>query len=580
MKTSLSHRLSLAALVLALSTFACIFNTKAPAAGPSNPSAGPGAQNLPEPASGLQDLKSYRAELTVSFTGTQDGNASQWTSVYTLVAEPARGTRLLSIASTGLPAESSLDGWMAGSYAGLLIERAGTWGPCEVQKNLDAPADFSFEPAGLLPPIKGAVDAGTENLQGINTSHFTFGQAAAGFPGKGTVNGEMWLAGISNYVLKYTLSAEGGPDLFGQDMQGTMRWDYQVDGIDQPIQVELPENCPPGPIEFPIMDGAEIIADQPGLQEYEIASDMTGVMAFYQGNATVMGYSLAEEYNLAEQPQLGETMDRMSFIIKPGLLLNVLVEQVSADTCHVLAVLERSSAENGGQPATPAPTSTVSPQVDLAQRLGQALSLLTTTSDKPSPLGSYHLEVNESVPEQDKASGKVNVSSVKIIADVEGTNYYLQHTQDGKVINDGYMIDGQEYDLKNGQVTQGMGLIDVDWASWPLDILMPYGLASLGPTPAGQETLDGRTTDVFELDSAKGDPASVSALQSMNPFSNIAITAASGKVWLDRQTGAMLKLTLAYTGELKDAQGASLGTADGQVDLSVTQVGAVSVRLP
>ena len=573
MNISFSRRLIAVVLVLFLASLACIINTKTPTPGSHNPPNAIGDQNLSNPAAGLDSLKSYQAALTVSFSGKQNGQDSNWSTTYTLSVEPAVGTRLLQVTSTGLSDQDLLDGWVSGSYAGLLIERAGNSGPCLVQKNDGAPLDMKLEPASLLPAVTGAVASGSETILGMDADHSTFGQSAVGLPAKGTVSGDMWQAADGGVLLKYHLSAQGGPDLFGQEMQGALTWDYQLSNVNETIHVDLPENCPPGLIDAPVMDDAEVLAEQPALQEYNVNSDVKGVISFFQEKLPPLGYTLQGE------PTSGEAAEPLTYT-KPGWELDILMEKVSDSSTHVLVALQHTSEAAAGPTATPEATSTANPEVDLAKRLGQAMSLLSVTKDKPSPLGSFHLEVIESTPGTDKASGKVHVSQVKIKADVEGTNYYLQHIQDGKTINDGYMISGQEYDLKNGKVSQGFGLIDVDWASWSLDILMPYSIASLGPTPAGQESVDSRTADVYTLDSANANPLALSTLQSMNPFSNMVIDSATGKVWIDQQTGAMLKLTLQYTAEVKDAQGKTLATENGQIDLVVTKVGAVSVKLP
>jgi hypothetical protein len=59
------------------------------------------------------------------------------------------------------------------------------------------------------------------------------------------------------------------------------------------------------------------------------------------------------------------------------------------------------------------------------------------------------------------------------------------------------------------------------------------------------------------------------------------VTAARGQVWLDQQTGALLKASLVYEVEIKDlVSGKGIGSGAGQVELTVTQVGAVTVQLP
>jgi hypothetical protein len=168
---------------------------------------------------------------------------------------------------------------------------------------------------------------------------------------------------------------------------------------------------------------------------------------------------------------------------------------------------------------------------------------------------------------------------VQISADVQAANLYLKHIVDQQVVYDGYVVNDQEYAVLNGQVENAPGTVKQDWAALQLDIVTPYSVASLGPVAQGQDSVDGRATDVFALDSTRADPSILATVQSMSLLAGINITSASGTVWLDQQTGALLKLILDYTAEPKVQQGSG-GSVSGHIELIVSQVGRVSVRLP
>ena len=56
-----------------------------------------------------------------------------------------------------------------------------------------------------------------------------------------------------------------------------------------------------------------------------------------------------------------------------------------------------------------------------------------------------------------------------------------------------------------------------------------------------------------------------------------------GTAWVDKQTGALLKLTLDYQEGVTDPMAANnpvMGSASGHVDFLVTQVGKTTVTLP
>jgi hypothetical protein len=58
------------------------------------------------------------------------------------------------------------------------------------------------------------------------------------------------------------------------------------------------------------------------------------------------------------------------------------------------------------------------------------------------------------------------------------------------------------------------------------------------------------------------------------------IASVSGKIWVDQQTGALLKAVLDYQAEVTDSSGNDQGSGSGHVEITVTQVGNVTVALP
>ena len=562
MKTRLRPRLLPAAFLLFLATLACGSNLHMPVDAV-------GSQDLPVPSVGLGGLNAYRAVLTLGFTGVQEQTPSAWSKTYTLAVVPASGTRLLNITATGLPSGASLDGWMAGSDRGMLLTRPGAAAPCEAVKNQSGALPVLIEPAALLPPVTGARLSGEETLQGTAVRKFTFDQASLGFPGQGKLDGQMWLSVDGSYLVKYSLRAEGGPDLFGQDMTGAMTWEYQLSDINSSVQVDLPENCPPGLIDAPLIAGAEVLADEPGYLEFTVPTDFKSIAAFYRNKLASLGYIPTDGSSTSDAPS------QLTFT-RSELVLDLLMEKITDNSSHVLLVLSRAGPETG---TTTVPTPTASASDNLPMRLSQAILLLSGTTQQASILPSYHFEMNEALPVVDQQTGKIKVSAVQVSADVQAANLYLKHIVDQQVVSEGYVVDDQEYALKNGQVEKAPGTVEPDWAGLQMDIVTPYSVASLGPVSQGQDSVDGRATDVIALDSSRADPAVLANVQSMSLLAGFNITSASGTAWLDQQTGALLKLILDYSAEPK-AQPGSGASVRGHIELVVSQVGRVTVKLP
>ncbi len=569
-----------AVILLVILSQACVIpSLVAPSStAPAGPAGrGSGSQDLSNPAQGLDGLQAYQAVLKISFSGSQGGKQTQWSESYTLVVNTADGTRLLNIADSGLPQDASMDGWVFGSYNHMVINQGGSNGACSVVKSSGSDQPNLPDPAAMLPPVLGAQTAvPTGDIAGLAVNHFSFDQRAIAFPGQGQATGEMWLAETGGYLVKYSLSAKGGSDFFGQDMQGTMTWDYQLSDVNGAPQAALPDDCPPGVIDAPPTDDAQIITDRPGVLEFTTNESVKDVAGFYQDKLPPLGYIPASD------PYLSTAFAWLSYK-KSGLVLNIRAAQESNNPVHVLIVLERenpASAPGTTPEAGPTPTSSTPASSDLSTRLSQALMALIGSSSKPSVLPSYHLDISENVPSFDQGSGSVKVSAVLINADVQGSNVYFKEMNNNQLVIEGYLIDGKEYTLTNGTVQPGQGLLQMDWAAWPLDIIMPFTIASLGATPQGTVSLDNRSADSVGLDSSKADPATLAMLQSMGLL-NSTVQSASGTVWLDEASGAMLKLVMDYTLEFKDTQsGQSAGTGQGHIDLAVSKVGQVEVKLP
>lgn len=564
------------ALLTVLLSLACSLPSLSPASGSQGSGRGSGSQDLSNPAVGLDSLQSYRAVLTLSFDGSSAGTKSQWSRTYTLVVDRTDGTRLLSIADQGFAPEASLDGWAVGTARQMLINQNGAGGACSAAAASADNQPVLPEPAAFLPPVLGAQGAASSaDISGVPVDHFTFDQNALSFPGSGQASGELWLAGTGGYVVQYTLSAKGGTGFFGQDLQGTMKWNYQLSDINATPEFSLPDDCPPALMDAPSIDGAQVLTDHPGLLEFTTGDSVKTVTSFYESKLPPLGYT--EDPN----PFITSSSAQIAFD-KPGVRLTLSVQKTGSAPADVLLVLTATasgtSAANAGPTATTPPTAAAS-STDTKTRLAKALSLLMGSSSKPSALGSYHLELSESLPVQDPSSGSITQSSVQISADVQGSNYHMKETKDQQVLIEGYFIDGKEYSLSNGAVQPSLGQVQMNWVSWPLDMVMPYTIATLGASAQGSTSLEGRPADAFALDSSKASAAVLKSVQSVS-LTNSSVQSAAGTVWLDHSTGALLKLTLDYSLAFKDAQGTVGPSSPGHIDLAVSQVGTVVVKLP
>ena len=251
---------------------------------------GSGPFNLPDPKVGLSDLSSYSATLTMSFSGTQNGQAQQWSRKYVMLASRQPAVRQLTVVDAGSSGASQsvymaeLDG---ADYA-VQGQNACTASAVKPGNSL---SDVG-EPAGYLPYVLGANEAGTSTVNNVPAKHYTFDQLALGQQDLTQSTGELWVASDGGYVVKYLLTAQAKADYFGAGTEGTLTWDYELAGIGKPVTIQLPASCPGGMVNAPLLQGASNVVNIPGTLSYDTSTSLTDAAAFYQKQVPALGWTL------------------------------------------------------------------------------------------------------------------------------------------------------------------------------------------------------------------------------------------------------------------------------------------------
>jgi len=220
---------------------------------------------------------------------------------------------------------------------------------------------------------------------------------------------------------------------------------------------------------------------------------------------------------------------------------------------------------------TPKPTATLSPAAGATQSIANSLNLLLGTDTTPPVLQSYHLESNDQSPAW--VNGQAGQKTLKNSADAAGNNLHFTSNSDGKIF-EYYVIDGVDYEVIDGKVEQVDGAA-LAWALWPVNPAMVMGVGSLKAEVVGTETLEGRAADVYLLKGIQSDDTT-----GMLAMFGQTILKNDGKIWIDHETGALLKLVSDYQAEIKDNSGKVVGEGSGHLEVVVTKVNQVSVSLP
>jgi hypothetical protein len=249
---------------------------------------GPGSFIYGSPRAGLAGLSSYTASLTLTFEGTRDGNAFSWLRSYTLLATNAPHARRWMI-------EDTRDGAAAApmflaELDGAQYSRRGQEACSVTEIPAENPLSDRMELAEFLSPVIGAEEGGTDRVNEIAAARYTFDQRALGEQGLAESTGEMWIASDGGFIVRYLLTTTGTGEYFGEGIEGTLFTAYELTAPNQPVTIELPEDCPPGMVDAPLMPHAEEVLKAPGLLTYATSADLPEAAAFYQERIPGLGW--------------------------------------------------------------------------------------------------------------------------------------------------------------------------------------------------------------------------------------------------------------------------------------------------
>jgi hypothetical protein len=251
---------------------------------------GDGPFSFPDPQAGLDGLASYQATLVVSFEGTNAGKPSSWTTTYAMRSAKAPASRQATVDGSGDLAEPPKV--LITEVGGLSFEQDGQQ-PCTATVVAGAEsAAQRLEPARFLTGVRGADPAGSEPVNGTPSDHYTFDEKAVGLSKQATSKGELWVATQGGYVSRYVLATTGTADHFGDGIEGTITWKYDVIDVNQPVTVTAPDGCPPGLVSAPLLADATNVDNSPGVLSFDTASSMADVITFYKNEIPKLGWKI------------------------------------------------------------------------------------------------------------------------------------------------------------------------------------------------------------------------------------------------------------------------------------------------
>jgi hypothetical protein len=115
-------------------------------------------------------------------------------------------------------------------------------------------------------------------------------------------------------------------------------------------------------------------------------------------------------------------------------------------------------------------------------RVANSLNLLIGQGSSTAEFTSYHFEYTNIAPIWD--NGKVVQSNEQWSANIEGQNvHFTDITANTK--SEVFLINDQEYEVKDGKIQQEMGMAGLAWSMWPINPVYLIAVGSLKTTLVG-----------------------------------------------------------------------------------------------
>jgi hypothetical protein len=289
---------------------------------------GSGPFNFPDTKAGLADLSSYKATLILSFDGTRAGQPSQWSKTYVMLSAKEPEALQLTIEKAG--DLSDLDTVLMAEVDGAAYEARGE-NACNANVIEEGNSLIErLDPAGFLSFVIGAEEAGVGTVNEVAANHYTFDERAFGQLGLAKSTGEMWVASEGGYIIKYIVTTEGDADYFGEGVEGILTWDYELTDVNQPVTFTLPDDCPAGMVNVPLLPDASNVLNMPSILAYETASSLADIATFYQSEIPNLGWELTGEPTITDTTVLmdftqGDQTMAIVVTMSKGTTVNVIL---------------------------------------------------------------------------------------------------------------------------------------------------------------------------------------------------------------------------------------------------------------
>jgi hypothetical protein len=233
-----------------------------------------GGYDLTDPTQGLGALSSFQQKLTLTLKSSLQGKPYEEKQQIERTVALANESILVSGGSTPNKPVYLFSARL-GDYH---YSQDQTGGACRAEPvKADKPIDSN--PALRLPAAFGMQEVGRGTQNNIEAIHYTFTEKSLLDRAKvlKKASGEVWVAKDSGAVLKYDLEVE----VVSQGVSAIRVWSYELNQVNQGLNIQLPDSCQPVLADLPVMPGAVDLVQMPGFQRYKTRAGRAAAVAFY-----------------------------------------------------------------------------------------------------------------------------------------------------------------------------------------------------------------------------------------------------------------------------------------------------------
>lgn len=295
------------------------------------PTAVPTAEPTPEPTeepvevswadlnftSAPEELESYRYEMIISASGVDQSGAEVTQSITILMAyttDPQAMSISMKAEGTGMMADDAdMDSLgfenfeivQIGAMSYMVFPEFGCMAFPAEEDLTENPMLSEFAPETMFGDLSGVKLVGEEERAGFRVLHYTFDETSLPTEDQQDIrvmNGHLYIAKEGGFLVSMIVDLEGNAEEFltGLDSveDATVRMEFNLQDINEPIEILLPEGCEEqaaGDLDYPILEDATDLFNMFGMISYTTAVSVDEAIEFYQNEMAELGYTYSED---------------------------------------------------------------------------------------------------------------------------------------------------------------------------------------------------------------------------------------------------------------------------------------------